>query len=205
MSQPDASEQWSEIVRLKDEMSLASLSARFGYTPGELAAALKRTGALAVRRPGADDLPPEPGDDGALPLPPPVRSSRVRPGSKDEALASRIEMLGKVPDAEVAREAGVSVRTVASYRARHGIAGYRGPRRRGRARSAEAPEVRRPLPVAAPDQSQRAWAVRAVVDGTVTSGVVLAGSLDAALEVARARLGGEIVAVELSGPVLGQR
>jgi len=37
--------------------------------------------------------------------------------------------LGTVPDADVAKKAGVSVRTIASFRARHGIPGYSGPRR----------------------------------------------------------------------------
>jgi hypothetical protein len=35
-----------------------------------------------------------------------------------------------VPDADVAKRAGVSVRTIASFRSRHDISGYRGPRRK---------------------------------------------------------------------------
>jgi len=38
--------------------------------------------------------------------------------------------LGNIPDALVAKRAGVSVRTIASFRARHDISGYKGPRRK---------------------------------------------------------------------------
>ena len=125
---------WPELVSLKDELSLRELSERFGVTPGAISAALKRTGTTrtpappgprsARRRPG--DLPPEPGEagEGAPPSP--------RPGSKDHLIHAHWDLLGNVPDAEVAREAGVSVRTVASFRARHNVPGYTGPRRSAR-------------------------------------------------------------------------
>lgn len=129
---------WPELVELKDELSLRELSERFGVTPGAISAALKRTGttrqpappgprAARKRKRTPEALPPEPGelhedlDPDAPPSP--------RPGSKDHLLVAHYNLLGEVPDAEVAREAGVSVRTVASYRARHDIAGYSGPRR----------------------------------------------------------------------------
>lgn len=53
-----------------------------------------------------------------------------RIGSKDQRVESCFELLGNLPDAEIARRVNVSIRTVASYRARHGIHGYDGPRRR---------------------------------------------------------------------------
>ena len=134
---------WSELVSLKDELSLRELAQQFAVTPGAISAAFKRQG--ITRRPAPpgpralrrkrtdDDLPPEPGEVVASPdvdLPAP------RPGSKDFLIHQHRALLGNVPDAEVATEAGVSVRTVASFRARHKIPPYRGPRR------AAAPRVR---------------------------------------------------------------
>jgi len=52
-----------------------------------------------------------------------------------------LEELGKVPDADIADKAGVSVRTVASFRSRHDIAGYSGPRRRKSGRKRRASRV----------------------------------------------------------------
>lgn len=139
---------WPDLVALKDELSLRELSERFGVTPGAISAALKRTGTTRSPAPpgprsarqrsskassksrkaskDGDALPPEAGSDtdGDDKSPPPPR-----PGSKDHLLIPHWDLLGAVPDADVAREAGVSVRTVASYRARHEISGYSGPRR----------------------------------------------------------------------------
>lgn len=128
---------WPELLSLKDELSLRELAERFDVTPGAISAAFKRTGtsrkpappgprALRKRRKEEEaDLPPEPGefegDAGSVPRP--------RPGSKDQAILEKYDLLGEIPDAEVARRAGVSVRTIASFRARHNIPGYSGPRR----------------------------------------------------------------------------
>jgi len=118
---------WPELVELKDELSLRELADRFSVTPGAISAALRRTG--ITRKPAppgprarrATSLPAEPDGEG-----PPL----VRPGSKDAQLVPFLDELGQVPDAEVAQRAGVSVRTVASFRSRHEITGYTGPRRR---------------------------------------------------------------------------
>lgn len=123
---------WDELVGLKDRYSLRELADRFDVTPGAITAAFKRTntsrkaappGPRSRRQaiPADDALPPEPGE----------KAGASRPGSKDGKIARHADLLGKVPDAQVARAAGVSVRTVAAYRARHGVAGYAGPRRRG--------------------------------------------------------------------------
>jgi len=117
---------WPHLVELKDELSLRELAERFQVTPGAISAALRRSGIQRkpappgprARRPGV--LPPEPGEGGATVL---------RPGSKDAHLVPYLDELGKVPDADIAERAGVSVRTVASFRSRHQIAGYSGPRR----------------------------------------------------------------------------
>lgn len=125
---------WSRILELKDQLSLKDLAERFDTTPGAISAAFKRTGTARSPAPrDDDDLPPEPGSDDGDDLDPRVKAamSRIRPGSKDAHIAAHAELLGKVPDGEVARKANVSVRTVASFRSRHGIPGYRGPRRSG--------------------------------------------------------------------------
>jgi hypothetical protein len=118
---------WPELVELKDELSLRELADKFNVTPGAISAALRRTGITRKPAPPGPrarrtQLPPEPGGEGNPPL--------VRPGSKDSQLVPYLDELGQVPDAEVANRAGVSVRTVASFRSRHDIPGYSGPRRR---------------------------------------------------------------------------
>ncbi|MEZ4319704.1 MAG: hypothetical protein R3F61_19465 [Myxococcota bacterium] len=62
--------------------------------------------------PQGDALPPEAGE--------------TRPGSKDDRIEPYREMLGSVPDSDVAKKAGVSVRTIASFRSRNQISGYKG-------------------------------------------------------------------------------
>ncbi len=121
---------WPDLLALKDELSLRELANRFEVTPGAISAAFKRTGtarkpappgprALRKRRKSVDSLPPEAGENGTGP----------RPGSKDQLIENHQHLLGVVPDSDVAKKAGVSVRTVASYRSRNGVPGYTGPRR----------------------------------------------------------------------------
>jgi hypothetical protein len=118
---------WPSLLGVKDELSLRELAERFDVTPGAISAALKRGGIIRQpappgprvhRREARDELPPEPGNDDV----------RIRPGSKDSRLVHVLHLVGKVPDSEVAAQAGVSTRTVASFRNRNGIVGYRGPR-----------------------------------------------------------------------------
>ena len=128
---------WPALLDKKDELSLRQLAGEFGVTPGAISAALKRTGVNRV------PAPPGPRMNGRRRTSS-VRdaiknwesigegqpwSARFRPGSKDAAICAHYAKLGQVPDAEVARLAGVSIRTIASFRARHDIAGYKGPRR----------------------------------------------------------------------------
>ncbi len=147
---------WSQILRLKDELGLRELAERFGTSPSAVAAAFKRQGvsrtphaldgagspadapppaevAPAPRRAGRRRAARE--DDDVVMLPEVEAAlARIRPGSKDVQIARHAAALGQVPDSEVARRAGVSVRTIASFRARHDIPGYRGPRRSASAR-----------------------------------------------------------------------
>lgn len=109
-----------KAIRLKDELGLRELAAEVGVTVADLTRAFRDHG---VRRrvqpaPSSTTLASHPPDTG------------VRPGSKDAQIETYGSLLGHVPDSEVARLADVSVRTIASYRARHRIPGYDGPRRR---------------------------------------------------------------------------
>lgn len=130
-------EWWPELVLHKDELSLRELAERFDVTPGAISAAFKRIGLSrkaappgprSRRRGSEEGLPPEPGEELA-------GATDVRPGSKDAKILPFADQLGQVPDSDVAVRAGVSVRTIASYRARNGVGGYKGPRRRSDAPS----------------------------------------------------------------------
>lgn len=126
MSALEESEKWQEIKGLLSERPIHEIAARFGVRPGEIAAAMQRTKTARTppgrpakkrrRRRGKteEELPPEAGDH----LPP------SRPGSKDELLARNAHLLGSMPDAQVASTIGVSTRTVAAYRKRHGIGAF---------------------------------------------------------------------------------
>ena len=62
-------------------------------------------------------------------------ASTARERSKDHLLRPFHPLLGRRPDAEVARLARVCVRTVSAYRSRSGIPPYSGPRRPPRPRN----------------------------------------------------------------------
>ena len=115
---------WAEAVALKDEMSLKDLADKLGVSVTTLAAELKRRG---VKRRIKVDAEVAEADEAPPPEP---TGTTGRAGSKDALIARHQHLLGKVPDSEISRLAGVSVRTVASYRARQSIPGYQGPRRR---------------------------------------------------------------------------
>jgi hypothetical protein len=153
---------WSDLVALKDDLSLRELAEKFGVTAGAISAALKREGIGRTPAPpgprahrkkrgasiGEEELPPEPGEvprtaRRRIVRPDPARKAvesagpprpRARSGSKDTRILEFFDLLGKVPDRDVAEKANVSVRTLASFRARHGIAAYSGPRRKGKGR-----------------------------------------------------------------------
>jgi hypothetical protein len=105
---------WKKALELKDKMDVRELAEHLGVSPGVLTTELRR--ARVFRRPPVD---------------------HARPGSKDERLHAVFHLLGKVPDNDIAREARVSVRTVAAFRARNKIAGYAGPRRRPKPRGSK--------------------------------------------------------------------
>lgn len=106
----------AEALRLKDVMDVREIARRLDVRLGDLVSELRRHGAV----PGAKEHPTERPD--------------ARSGSRDGQILRHFDLLGKVPDSDVARAASVSIRTVASFRARHGIPGYDGPRRRAETR-----------------------------------------------------------------------
>ena len=127
MAQLESMDYWPELLKLKDEHSLKELADRYGVTAGAIVTALKRTG--TARSPSAHSEERAPASTKS------AKASATRPGSKDRHLEAHRHLLGTIPDSEVANKAGVSVRTVAAFRARHGISGFSGKRR--------VPEVRR--------------------------------------------------------------
>ncbi len=171
---------WPELLRHKDTLSLKQLAERFGTTAGAISAALRRVGdgRSVPSKTDDDDLPPEAGADESEPR---------RRGSKDALLFALMGKMGTVPDNEIAREAAVSLRTVASFRARHRISAYDGPRRR------QAPT---PAPSAAKSGNQ-AWLV-SFQNGQ--DRVVLADSIQKVAETVGRTA--DVVKVSLVGPLL---
>ena len=179
---------WDELIGLKDELSLRELAEKFDVTPGAISAAFKRTATSRTPAPpGPRNLRIGKREEGvADSVAVPARGS-PRPGSKDGLLQEHAGLLGRVPDSEIADLAGVSQRTVASYRARHDIPGYSGSQQRR------------------PDMTSTRCAWRVVIrhdDGTEEDGVVIAPTLLGAAEVATGLGQGHIVEISFVGPVL---
>lgn len=106
---------WPQALVLKDRMSLRDLADHLGISVGALSAEFRNAG--ITRKPAQRNTTT-------------TKTARTRPGSKDALIEKYFDKLGRIPDAEVAKLTGVSVRTIASYRSRNGIDGYKGPRRR---------------------------------------------------------------------------
>ncbi len=137
---------WPELIEEKDLLSLRELASKYGVTPGAISAALKREGISRRAAPpgprgsrdGDDGLPPEKGSGstsvdnssgGKRRIVRPERNDTGgRPGSKDDLILQHIDKVSTRPDRDIAESIGVSVRTLASFRARHNIAPYKGPR-----------------------------------------------------------------------------
>lgn len=207
----EQTEAWAEILRLRDTLSLRELAQRFSTTPGQISAALTRVGMGSASRDAAatdeDELPPEAGaadepeDDEAL-----GSLQQARQGSKDFQISQHAALLGQLPDAEVARRAGVSIRTIASFRARHNIPGYRGPRRtsrhRGQPQEPAQPEAAPIHPGPRETEARRAWQVVWRDARGEHRGVLLATDLVAAASQARETVQGEIIGLMLVGTFL---
>ena len=110
-----------------DTHSIVALSKEYAVPAGQIAAAVKRTGRKrVVRSPSGEELPPEPEESstGQRAAKGAARTGARRGGAKSRILEEHRALLGTVADAEVARITGVSPRTVATFRARHGSPGY---------------------------------------------------------------------------------
>jgi hypothetical protein len=197
MANPEQRDNWSELVRKLDELPLVELARRYGGKPGQIVAALQRTG--VVRGGGVsadDDLPPDMGESVepfVAPGPAPQDDSGTRAGSKDALIARHASALGSVPDAELADRAGVSVRTVASYRARHGIPGFRGPGR--------PPAAARAPVIGSVESGSKAWTVTLRKGGVVSQAVVIASDIQSAIVEAERAGQGAVEGVAYVGPV----
>lgn len=120
----ESQEIWTDILEDKDKLSLKELAAKYVVGVGALAEAFKRTGTSRVpSAPAAAEAPKKPAKRG---------KKGGRPGSKDAVLEAYVDQLGKRPDSAIAKDAGVSARTVASFRTRKGIDAYSGKRTRGK-------------------------------------------------------------------------
>lgn len=129
---------WPKLLEVKDSLSIREMAREFATTPGKVAAAFRRTGigrtgARPGRKPKLGGLPPEKRSSApkAKPTrqPAPVAVSEggvpsPRPGSKDALIIKHHHLLGKVPDAEVAKRCGVNKNTIANYRQHYGIPGF---------------------------------------------------------------------------------
>jgi hypothetical protein len=151
-----------------------------------------------------------------------TKTAAKKPGRRRSRLDPFYDLLGKIPDAEVAEKAGVTAENVRAYRSRHGIAAqYRV--RRGRKRKAapapapapapmaqaapvaEAPVAEAPVAAPADDRPLRAWEV--VVEGESTVWIVSAPALDEAAKkalvaLAKRRPGAAVSAIRLLGLAL---
>ena len=152
----EAQEWWPEFLELKDRQSLARLAKRFGVAEITLQRALRRTG---IDR----------------------RSQRGARAGRESRKAARLikphaDVLGLVPDGEVARRAGVSRYAVAQYRKRRSIPSVRAGRE----------ERSSPAQHSGAGEQREAWLVRVTMrGGRVQTFVVAGSSLDEVLKVAR--------------------
>lgn len=149
-------------------------------------------------------------------LPPEAGESAERRGPKERILDDNRDLLGSLPDSEAAKRTGVSVRTIAAYRKKHGIAGYSGPRRRGGKAEAPAaaaapaaptaPARRAPKSAATNGSSgNAAWRVDIRVGGENVVRYVFAPSLEDAARTATAgasSLGGQVIGIGWVGDAL---
>lgn len=121
---------WDEALARKDSMQLKELAAHLGVPLSTLVSAFKLHG---VSRQPQVSAPVESVPEVEMSNETTETASTsidARHGSKDGNILKHAHLLGKIPDAEVAKLSNVSVRTIASFRARNKIPGYKGPRRR---------------------------------------------------------------------------
>lgn len=119
---PEEQPWWMDFLQQRNDASLIELAVRFETTVSALVLALQRTStprvpswsAGALRALGPEVPRPNEG--------PPLH----RPGSKDRRIDGIRDQLGRISDRAAAEIAGVSQRTITSYRQRHGIPAFTG-------------------------------------------------------------------------------
>jgi len=207
---------WPDLIAQKDTLSLRELAQKFDVTPGAISSALRREGVGRSpappgprnprRKAGDDALPPEPGEapvkaKGKAGRPAKAAAGSPRSNSKDAKLMALWDELGKAPDRDIAERAGTSVRTVASFRARHAVPAYTGPRR-----SRSGAPAKAPAKVASPGKAssgQQAWAVvLRSAKGDATRVVIADGVVEAAGAAASGAAGAKVVSVSWVGDLL---
>lgn len=120
---------WPGLLADKDDLSLREMGEKYNVAPSAIVAAFKRQG---IRRRPAPSGPREArrrqkaAGEAPAPQATPAAEQAQRPepraGSKDRKLLRYWDLIGKVPDTEIARRAKVSPRTVGKFREHHGIA-----------------------------------------------------------------------------------
>lgn len=122
---------WLHVIGTKPDREVAELA---GMTTENVRMYRLRRGIAAGWR-----------SEGARPEPaPPVAETRA-PTRVDQVLAGFADVLGRVPDAEIAAKANISRSAVSAYRQRHGI-----PASRGRSEAAAPAPEPTPAPAPAP-------------------------------------------------------
>lgn len=106
---------WDELVQLKDQLSLRELSDRFGVAPSAISNALQRNALLRDHAPSGPRLRFQASETGETP------QTSISLGDVDTILGSFADLLGEVPDEEIAAISGVSTVAVALYRISRGI------------------------------------------------------------------------------------
>lgn len=125
----EQTDQWRTIVKAAKSRHLGDVAREFGFSPGQLSAALRRAG--VKRTPVPAEGAPDPGGRPKGPTRPAkaaptvVNGLECRPGTNDAALAKHRRDLGQVADREIAERVGVRPRTVAAFRRRHRIKSVR--------------------------------------------------------------------------------
>jgi hypothetical protein len=227
-SPPDLGERLSVMLTESPGTKTSELASRMGIDQAEIRNALMdletaglvhRTGLTRGTRwfmgagssaPSDSELPPEPGERRGKKRGRAAAAPRggARRGPKEARLDEVKATLGTVPDSDIAKQTGVSVRTIAAYRKRNSIAGYSGPRRaRGPAKKAAAAIEAKPAVRARANgrSAGGAWRVDIRTGKEIAVRYVLATSVVDAAQSAMAgaaALGGEVVGIGWAGEAL---
>ena len=126
----EESDKWADIVAALESKPVKDVAEEFGTTPGAITLALVRTNTTREPVQGTGAPPPAKKRRARKKREEPKVSEQnglhIRKGTKDAEIAKFADLLGKEPDNVIADKAGVTARTVATFRRRNGIKGRRG-------------------------------------------------------------------------------